>query len=193
MVFVARRTRAHPPRRWRGAAEVPNNSTSHAMRSSAGYSAVGRPSDASRFPVRSHGGPSLARPARAVVLSLLSVLVQPRCLCPSGEAIADDHVHWVVRVGLLLLHEQELEILFCNLSSKTGRAWSILVVVQGSEGSTAFFVLFVPITILESTRAEPPRSWSSTKFAGNSGGTRRSTSKRLNSSQHVVVVTVASS
>ena len=67
------------------------------------------------------------------MLSLLSVLVQPRCGCPSGEAIDDDQVqwYWVVTVGLLLLHEQELEILFCNLSCRRDRC----VVVKSPRGS----------------------------------------------------------
>ena len=137
-------------------------------------------------PVRTHGGPSLARPARAVVLSLLSVLVQPRCGCPSREAIADDQVqwYWVVRVFLLLLHEHELEKLFCNLSCETGRAWNILVVLQGSEGSTAFLVLFVPITILEARGLSLRGVGLPQKFAGNSGGTLRSSSKLLHGSRH---------
>ena len=114
------------------------------MRSSAGYSPVGRPSDASCFAVRTHGGPSLARPARAVVLSLLSVLVQPRSGCPSREAIADDQVQWysVVRVGLLLMN-RSWKYCFATCHVKLverGTFWLLCKAVKGRQHSS--FCLF---------------------------------------------------
>ena len=187
---MARQTRAHPPGDGEEQPKYPTiRRVTRCVRRQGILLWEGRPTRPVS-PVRTHGGPSLARPARAVVLSLLSVLVQPRSGCPSREAIADDQVQWY---SVVALHEQELEILFCNLSCKTGRAWSILVVVQGSEESTAFFVFFVPITIFEARGLSLRGVGLPQSLLVTDGGTLRSSSKRLHGSRHVVVVTVASS
>ena len=62
-----------------------------------------------------------------------------RCGCPSREAIADDQVQWfwVVRVGLLLLHEQELEKLILQLCHvklvERGACWLFCKAVNGRQ------------------------------------------------------------
>ena len=113
---------------------------------------VGRPSDASCFPVRSHGGPSLSACTLVLALRGLWCCHCFRCWSSHVEDAGVERRLLTIKFSGTRwspFMNRSWKYCFATCHVKLVERGTFWLLRKGSEGSTAFFVLFVPITILE--------------------------------------------